>query len=158
MAAHPFLCLLRYHTTALTIRLDKDVVEWYRDQVEAAGGGNCQALRALGCHWHGPIRTNSCGRLYVERRRHSDYLGQAGHAPGETSLREKPMKKEYDFSNGKRGAIMSPPPGSVKVTLHLDKKLVEQVGKRLNAAGRGSYDMMINQAIREFLERAQETA
>jgi hypothetical protein len=69
-----------------------------------------------------------------------------------------PMKKEYDFSNGKRGAIMSPPPGSVKVTLHLDKKLVEQVGKRLNAAGRGSYDMMINQAIREFLERAQETA
>ena len=28
----------------LTIRLDKDVVEWYGDQVEAAGGGNYQTL------------------------------------------------------------------------------------------------------------------
>jgi uncharacterized protein (DUF4415 family) len=30
--------------TRLTIRLDEDVVEWFREQVDAAGGGNYQSL------------------------------------------------------------------------------------------------------------------
>ena len=28
----------------ITIRLDKDIVEWFKSQVEAAGGGNYQTL------------------------------------------------------------------------------------------------------------------
>ena len=28
----------------MTIRLDEDVVEWFRSQVDAAGGGNYQTL------------------------------------------------------------------------------------------------------------------
>jgi uncharacterized protein (DUF4415 family) len=30
--------------TRITIRLDDDVLEWFRGQVEAAGGGNYQTL------------------------------------------------------------------------------------------------------------------
>jgi uncharacterized protein (DUF4415 family) len=30
--------------TRITIRLDDDVLEWFRTQVEAAGGGNYQSL------------------------------------------------------------------------------------------------------------------
>jgi len=30
--------------TRITIRLDDDVLEWFRAQVEAAGGGNYQSL------------------------------------------------------------------------------------------------------------------
>lgn len=30
--------------TRITIRLDDDVIEWFRDQVESAGGGNYQSL------------------------------------------------------------------------------------------------------------------
>ncbi len=30
--------------TRVTIRLDEDVVEWFRGQVDAAGGGNYQSL------------------------------------------------------------------------------------------------------------------
>jgi len=30
--------------TRITIRLDDDVIEWFRDQVERAGGGNDQRL------------------------------------------------------------------------------------------------------------------
>lgn len=30
--------------TRITIRLDDDVLEWFRDQVEAAGGGNYQSM------------------------------------------------------------------------------------------------------------------
>lgn len=30
--------------TRITIRLDQDVVDWFRGQVDDAGGGNCQTL------------------------------------------------------------------------------------------------------------------
>jgi uncharacterized protein (DUF4415 family) len=30
--------------TRVTIRLDEDIVEWFREQVDAAGGGNYQSL------------------------------------------------------------------------------------------------------------------
>ena len=30
--------------TRITIRLDEDVLRWFRDQVHAAGGGNYQSL------------------------------------------------------------------------------------------------------------------
>ena len=30
--------------TRITIRLDDDVIEWFRDQVDRAGGGNYQSL------------------------------------------------------------------------------------------------------------------
>ena len=30
--------------TRITIRLDDDILEWFRDQVNAAGGGNYQSL------------------------------------------------------------------------------------------------------------------
>jgi uncharacterized protein (DUF4415 family) len=30
--------------TRITIRLDDDIVEWFKSQVEAAGGGNYQSL------------------------------------------------------------------------------------------------------------------
>ena len=30
--------------TRITIRLDNDILEWFRDQVDRAGGGNYQSL------------------------------------------------------------------------------------------------------------------
>jgi uncharacterized protein (DUF4415 family) len=39
-ALHP----LRPGKTRITIRLDNEVLEWFRRQVEAAGGGNYQTL------------------------------------------------------------------------------------------------------------------
>ncbi|HEX7243290.1 MAG TPA: BrnA antitoxin family protein [Longimicrobiaceae bacterium] len=35
---------LRAGKTRITIRLDDDVLDWFRGQVEAAGGGNYQTL------------------------------------------------------------------------------------------------------------------
>ena len=38
--------------TRITIRIDSDVLDWFRDQVDAAGGGNYQTLmnQALRTH------------------------------------------------------------------------------------------------------------
>jgi len=40
--------------TRITIRLDKDVIEWFRQQVELRGGGNYQTMinQALREHIH----------------------------------------------------------------------------------------------------------
>lgn len=43
--------------TRVTIRLDEDVIAWFRAQVEAAGGGNYQAL------------INDALRLHIARTR-----------------------------------------------------------------------------------------
>lgn len=43
--------------TRITIRLDNDVLDWFRDQVEAAGGGNYQTL------------INQALRSYMEQQR-----------------------------------------------------------------------------------------
>jgi uncharacterized protein (DUF4415 family) len=42
--------------TRITIRIDDDILEWFRDQVHAVGGGNYQSL------------INSALREYVDRR------------------------------------------------------------------------------------------
>lgn len=36
--------------TRITIRLDKDVIAWFKNQVEAAGGGNYQSLMNQALH------------------------------------------------------------------------------------------------------------
>jgi uncharacterized protein (DUF4415 family) len=51
--------------TRITIRLDEDVVEWFKQQVHAAGGGNYQTL------------INAALRGYIE----------AAHEPLEETLR-----------------------------------------------------------------------
>lgn len=45
--------------TRITIRLDDDVLEWFRAQVEAAGGGNYQTL------------INAALREHIEQQRES---------------------------------------------------------------------------------------
>ncbi len=35
------------------------------------------------------------------------------------------MKREYDFSKGKRGAVVKVPPGKTRVTIRLDTDLLD---------------------------------
>lgn len=62
------------------------------------------------------------------------------------------MKKEYDFSKGKRGAVIRQR-GKTRITIHLDDEVLDAFRKRADAAGRG-YQTMINEALREHLEQA----
>jgi uncharacterized protein (DUF4415 family) len=45
--------------TRITIRIDDDILQWFRDQVHAAGGGNYQTL------------INSALREYADRKAYS---------------------------------------------------------------------------------------
>ena len=66
------------------------------------------------------------------------------------------MKKNYDFSKGKRGAVMSTPPGKTRITIRIDDDVLEWFRKRAHAAGGGNYQTMVNQALREHVETQHE--
>ena len=61
------------------------------------------------------------------------------------------MKKEYDFSKGKRGAVLPLPAGKVRIALRLDKDIVEWFKKRVDAAGRSNYQTMMNDVLRQCM-------
>ena len=62
------------------------------------------------------------------------------------------MKKEYDFSGGRRGAIISNK-GKTRITIHLDDDVLQSFRERAHTAGRG-YQTMINDALRQYLGKS----
>ena len=62
------------------------------------------------------------------------------------------MRKEYDFSKGKRGAVVSTPPGKTRITIRLDDDILAWFRSRVEAVGGGNYQTMINNALRDYME------
>lgn len=60
------------------------------------------------------------------------------------------MRNEYDFSSGKRGAVL-PSPGKTRVTIMIDDDIIEAFRARADAAGRG-YQTLINEALRGAID------
>lgn len=56
------------------------------------------------------------------------------------------MRKQYDFSKAKRGAVVSSP-GKTRITIMLDNDVLEAFRTRAEAQGTG-YQTAINQALR----------
>ena len=56
------------------------------------------------------------------------------------------MRKEYDFSRGKRGAVL-PSTGKTRITIMLDDDVLAHFRARAEAQGTG-YQTMINAALR----------
>jgi uncharacterized protein (DUF4415 family) len=66
------------------------------------------------------------------------------------------MKDEYDFSAGVRGAIDPMPAGKTRITIRLDDDILDWFRDRVNAAGGGNYQTLINAALREHIEQRRE--
>ena len=66
------------------------------------------------------------------------------------------MRKEYDFSKGKRGPVVSVPAGKTRVTIRLDDDILEWFREQVDSAGGGNYQTLINRALREFMNRSRE--
>lgn len=63
------------------------------------------------------------------------------------------MKREYDFSKGKRGAVVPPEPGKTRITIRLDNEILDHFRKRVHEMGGGNYQTLINDALREHIGR-----
>ncbi len=66
------------------------------------------------------------------------------------------MKREYDFSKAKRGAVLSLPKGKTRITIRLDNEILAWFRQQVEAAGGGSYQNLINEALRQYIQRAKE--
>ena len=61
------------------------------------------------------------------------------------------MKKEYDFSRGKRGAVLKPPPGKTRIPIRIDDDILQWFRKQVHATGGGAYQTLINDALWEYI-------
>ncbi len=66
------------------------------------------------------------------------------------------MKKQYDFSKGKRGSVVPHPRGKTRITIRLDDDLLAWFRQQVDDAGGGNYQTLINDALREHVARVRE--
>jgi len=66
------------------------------------------------------------------------------------------MKAQYDFSRGKRGPVLKAPAGKTRITIRIDDELLQWFRKQAHAAGGGSYQTLINAALREYVGSKKE--
>ncbi len=67
------------------------------------------------------------------------------------------MKANYDFSKARRGAVVPPSGNKTRITIRLDRDLVEWFKSRAEAQGGGSYQTMLNDALRAYTEHQDES-
>jgi uncharacterized protein (DUF4415 family) len=67
------------------------------------------------------------------------------------------MRKEYDFSNGRRGPVRPLPPGKTRITIRLDDEVLEWFKAEVEAAGGGNYQSNINRVLQEHIRRSKES-
>lgn len=63
------------------------------------------------------------------------------------------MKKEYDFSKARRGAVI-PPTGKTRITIYLDDAIVRRFKALSEKTGKG-YQTLINETLASHLGLAE---
>ena len=66
------------------------------------------------------------------------------------------MKAEYDFSNGKRGAVLPSSASKTRITIRIDSGIIEWFRAQVEKSGGGNYQTLINSALRQVVEGQQE--
>jgi len=61
------------------------------------------------------------------------------------------MRKEYDFSRGRRGPVAKAPTGKTRITIRLDDDVLAWFKSQVHKAGGGSYQTLINRALRTHM-------
>ncbi len=59
------------------------------------------------------------------------------------------MKKVYDFSKGKRGAVI-PTTGKTRITIYLDDAILKRFKAQSEKTGKG-YQTLVNDALKSYL-------
>ncbi|MBA7597385.1 MAG: CopG family transcriptional regulator [Calditrichaeota bacterium] len=65
-------------------------------------------------------------------------------------------KKEYDFDNAERGAVVKIPPGKTRITIRIDTDILNWFRNQVHEAGGGNYQTLINEALREYIRYHDE--
>jgi BrnA antitoxin of type II toxin-antitoxin system len=66
------------------------------------------------------------------------------------------MKREYDFSRAKRGAIVPSAKGKTRITIRIDDEVLDWFRARVHEQGGGNYQTLMNGALREHMARNED--
>ena len=66
------------------------------------------------------------------------------------------MKAKYDFSKGKRGAVLPSSGKKVRITIRLDRDIIDWFRAKVEEQGGGSYQTMLNDALRAYMDRLEQ--
>ena len=66
------------------------------------------------------------------------------------------MEKEYDFSRARRSPVVPSSPNKTRITIRIDTPTLEWFRQQVEAQGGGSYQALINEALREYIANQQE--
>ena len=64
------------------------------------------------------------------------------------------MKKAYDFSKARRGAVV-PATGKTRITIYLDDEIVQEFKKQAEKTGKG-YQTLINEVLNAYLGKKEK--
>ena len=64
------------------------------------------------------------------------------------------MRAEYDFSKGKRGAVV-PQKGKTRISIFIDNSVLDGFRARAEKSGTG-YQTMMNEALRKYLSETDQ--
>jgi uncharacterized protein (DUF4415 family) len=62
------------------------------------------------------------------------------------------MESNYDFSQGKRGAVDPIPAGKTRITIRLDDDILDWFREQVTIAGGGNYQTQINEVLRQHIQ------
>jgi len=66
------------------------------------------------------------------------------------------MKREYDFRSAKRGLVVAVPKTKVRITIRLDRDVLDWFRGEVERAGGGNYQGLINEALRQHIHAPAE--
>jgi uncharacterized protein (DUF4415 family) len=61
--------------------------------------------------------------------------------------------RDIDFTNAKRGPVVPSEPGKTKISIRLDNRILEHFRSRVEQAGGGNYQTLINDALMESIQQ-----
>ncbi len=62
------------------------------------------------------------------------------------------MKAEYDFSKARRGAVLPTSGKKVRITIRLDRDIVDWFKSLVEKDGRGNYQTLLNDVLRTHIQ------
>ena len=66
------------------------------------------------------------------------------------------MKAKYDFSTARRGAVLPASANKVRITIRLDRAILEWFKTKVEAQGGGNYQTMLNDALHAHIAHQEQ--
>ena len=61
--------------------------------------------------------------------------------------------RDIDFTQARRGPVVPSEPGTTRIAIRLDTQVLEYFRDRVEQAGGGDYQTLINQALRDYIQQ-----